>query len=308
MRLPALSWPLLTIAAYCTCVLCSVPAGDACAEIHFRTAEQPSAAVLHRTALLARAAARSLQRLVEGVPSAGAAAAAAAVTAPPAQWLSLFCTPLHDFDALVVLRPEALPLAVQALPAMTAQLEGLLAAAGCGGKKRKKGGANTAAAAAAAAAAPLPPPPPHVLTQLVVSAEGPPPKRCRAILRAFPDSVVATQGLAKLRRELLVGFDPLALFLRKCAERFGHLGTFCADAHGGRVVAVKWDPAAFAPAPLQVATAHTSLPCQFTAGAGGAASLQQQQAVMAVPNVVQVLHEMAAIGEGLTAQVLLLGR
>lgn len=54
--------------------------------------------------------------------------------------------------------------------------------------------------------------------------------------------VVATMGREDIAKELLVGFDPIALFIEKLEHRFGHLGWFFADYNGGEVIAVKWNP------------------------------------------------------------------
>lgn len=47
-----------------------------------------------------------------------------------------------------------------------------------------------------------------------------------------------------MRRELLVGFDPLPLYLSLLESRFSDLAVFCADFVGGALVGVKWRPAA----------------------------------------------------------------
>lgn len=49
-------------------------------------------------------------------------------------------------------------------------------------------------------------------------------------------------GNEGITRELLVGFDPVAIFLEKLESRFKHLGRFFADLNGGEVIAIKWDP------------------------------------------------------------------
>ena len=54
--------------------------------------------------------------------------------------------------------------------------------------------------------------------------------------------MVSAWGDEGISRELLVGFDPVALFIEQLESRFGHLGLFFADFYGGEVIAAKWDP------------------------------------------------------------------
>ncbi len=69
--------------------------------------------------------------------------------------------------------------------------------------------------------------------------------QAQAVLRGVPQSVLKLQGPAAVRKELLVGFDPLLEFVARLQLRLGHLATFCTDYVGGRIVAVKWDPERF---------------------------------------------------------------
>lgn len=86
------------------------------------------------------------------------------------------------------------------------------------------------------------------------------------------------------------GFEPVPLFVQQLEAQFGHLATFCADYYGGSIIGVKWRAAAFLPAPLRVSTAHTALELGLTAASG---------AGLSVPNLPQVLAEVAALGAGL---------
>jgi U3 small nucleolar RNA-associated protein 22 len=124
----------------------------------------------------------------------------------------------------------------------------------------------------------------------------PPPASARAVLDHIPARVVASHTPEELRRELLVGFDPLQLLLARLEERFGHLATFCADTVGGAAVALRWAPQAFGPAPLRVATAHCTLQPALS-GRGPVGSV--------LPNVPQVLQEMQTLGLGLLEAVVL---
>lgn len=245
--------------------------------------------------------------------SSGSSSGVHAKAAPASAWLSLFHTPLHDFDLLIVMRKDALP-----------HLERVVEAAAPGAGHRKGGSkavASTTALVKHAAA-------PDALTAVEQGGAEPgdagaqPPKRCRAILRAFPDQVVAAKGLAKLQQELLIGFDPVKRYLQELRGSYGHLATFCADGHGGRLLGIKWHAAAFLPSPVQQATAHTALVCTLgpapqpslapsaaSKGAAkkGAAGVKAASAVaatsvvagLAVPNIMEVMSGMHELGEGL---------
>ena len=59
--------------------------------------------------------------------------------------------------------------------------------------------------------------------------------------------MLAKRGAQSVARDLLVGFDPVAVLLRALEDRFGEAATFCADALGGSIVGVKWHPQATTP-------------------------------------------------------------
>ncbi|KAG2440710.1 hypothetical protein HXX76_003567 [Chlamydomonas incerta] len=315
------------------------------------TSRGPSAPVLQRLAVLAARSAAVLELLLQPpccaatTSSASDAASAAALatcaayasacpqlatpSGLPAEWGAVFATPAADFNALILLRKEALPHADLALPA--GPREASAAAAGGGALKK----AAAAALAASGLAALLLPPGGAVrdllqggnadaaVQQLDAPASGPdalsdvledapplepPPKRARAFLRAFPDKVVAAKGASKLQLELLVGFDPVARLLAELAGSYGHLGTFCVDGLGGRLVGVRWAPDAFLPAPLRLNTAHTALPLMLTSAAeqeGAAGKAGAAGARVCVPNIIGVLREVKEVGLGLVEDVVM---
>lgn len=60
--------------------------------------------------------------------------------------------------------------------------------------------------------------------------------------------MVATRGAAAVRRELLVGFDPVPLLASLLEQRLPGLAHVCADYTGGvPLLALKWRPAARRP-------------------------------------------------------------
>ena len=109
---------------------------------------------------------------------------------------------------------------------------------------------------------------------------------CRKVARA------ASRGA--LRKDVLVGFEPLSALLQELDARLGHCALFCVDELGGSVLGVKWKPKAWLPAPFRVATAHTSAPCVAGAAAG-----------LFVTDVVAVVREILQVGEGMVADVVL---
>ncbi|KAG2441964.1 hypothetical protein HYH02_009758 [Chlamydomonas schloesseri] len=243
----------------------------------------------------------------------------------PAEWAAVFATPAADFNAFILLRKEALPhadLALLAAPrdsptvgALKKAATAALAASGLAALLLPPGGAVRdlllgAAGGADAAVQHLDAPAsgPDALSDALEDAPPlePPPKRARAFLRAFPDKVVAAKGAAKLQPELLVGFDPVARLLAELAGSYGHLGTFCVDGLGGRLVGVRWAPDAFLPAPLRLNTAHTALPLMLTSSSGAEqAGGGKAGARLCVPNIIAVLREVKELGLGLVEDVVM---
>ncbi len=68
--------------------------------------------------------------------------------------------------------------------------------------------------------------------------------------------LVQKKGPGKLRKELLIGFDPVSLFLHRLQERFQGHASFCVDSIGGLVIGIKWSAKAQEEAPFDVMKAH----------------------------------------------------
>ena len=66
--------------------------------------------------------------------------------------------------------------------------------------------------------------------------------QCNSYGFSWIAEVLAKRGAQSVVRDLLVGFDPVAVLLRMLEDRYGEAATFCADALGGAVVGVKWHP------------------------------------------------------------------
>ena len=236
-------------------------------------------------------------------------------------WLNVFMTPLEDFDAWIVLKKEGVPFGDRCLDLQQQRLKQHLqklreatnitttsgsmgaAAAGAeedGGRKKRKARSNGAEGSGGLAGG------------LDLA-----PKQARAVLRAFPQQVLATQPTEQLLPELLVGFDPVKCYMDMLTERYGHLAVFCCDSAAGfGAVGVKWRPEAFLPQQLRPALAHGFLEIGVTAGAadvscrkkggrGSANAAGSSHVGQVVPNLPQVLLEMHLMGLGLVQEVLL---
>lgn len=171
---------------------------------------------------------------------------------------------LNAFDAFVLLRHDANPTAHQALKpsALDAWLE----------HERVAWNAGTVALG----------------TALLAS------KNARSILSAIPKKVVSGTSAKVLRKELLVGLDPLKNFVDVLTGSLGHVAVFCCDALGGDTIGIKWRPQAFLPAAFSADVAHVAMPL--------AASGQPS---VCVPDILAILSEVHALGEGLMQDIIL---
>ncbi len=239
--------------------------------------------------------------------AAGAAAPLATPSGLPAEWRGVFDTPAADFDAFVLLRRDALPRADLALPPGPAPAAGLARAGG----SRKRGMAGPAssawaaggAQAADAALVALRLPAGGSVRELLAGGAGsldaplsgrdalsgalegagpaaPPPKRCRAFLRAFPDKVVAARGPAALQAELLVSDRAPRLMpsrLRASAQlasgavlgpraRLTHRGVPLARSSASTRCRASWPPS-----PRRTATYCCRAPTSWAGGCWGCA-------------------------------------
>ena len=105
------------------------------------------------------------------------------------------------------------------------------------------------------------------------------------------------KGPGKLRKELLIGFDPVSFFLHQLQERFQGYASFCVDGIGGHVIGIKWSAKAREAAPFNVKTAHMLEPAE----AESHGSAPQVQACTL--SVSAVLTDIKALGAGLVRHV-----
>lgn len=48
------------------------------------------------------------------------------------------------------------------------------------------------------------------------------------------------RGPERVAKELLVGFDPVSMYVAGLERRFDGVATFCSDSLGGPLIGVKW--------------------------------------------------------------------
>ncbi|KAL6767157.1 hypothetical protein ACKKBG_A38825 [Auxenochlorella protothecoides x Auxenochlorella symbiontica] len=177
------------------------------------TAHRPAAPVVRRLGVLARRARAALHAaLVRGEAGVDACAA-------------VFSRELHECDALLRLRPDALP----------------APGGGLEGAEERESPAGSAT------------------TRTVLEAECAAfrTRASRAVLSGIPYAVVARRGAAAVRRELLVGFDPVAAFVRRLQARLDPVAVVLADlTPGAGVVGLKWRAPALQAAACPVAAAQ----------------------------------------------------
>ncbi|CAD7698748.1 unnamed protein product [Ostreobium quekettii] len=189
-------------------------------------------------------------------------------------------TRLDDYDVLIHLRREALPHPQQAVrqPSLAALQ-----------RKLKQDRAQSLGR--------------HEDEGVATTSEGPSggvPEERRFVIAAFPSRVVRSRKAAELRKQVLIGFDPVARYIGELEGRFGRLALFCHDPHGGRVVGVKWRAEAFLPQPMDPSCSHFLIPHGVMPAGDASADMQF------VPDVMAVVEDMLALGEGLVHDVQLL--
>jgi U3 small nucleolar RNA-associated protein 22 len=66
-------------------------------------------------------------------------------------------------------------------------------------------------------------------------------KYCQAVLSGIPASLAQQRG-AKIKKELLIGFDPMPLFCELLRDRYQHIAIVCANTLDGKTVGIKIKP------------------------------------------------------------------
>ena len=106
------------------------------------------------------------------------------------------------------------------------------------------------------------------------------------------------KGTSKLRRELLVGFDPVSMLIAQIQQRFQGAASFFVDLYGGDVLALKWHERTFVPVPFDAAKAYMLEPHNH--GTGNSSHVQH-----CIVSVSAVVSDIRLLGAGLVQEVLL---
>ena len=93
--------------------------------------------------------------------------------------------------------------------------------------------------------------------------------------------------MQKLRNDLLVGMEPLSIFLTQLEKRFGGALDFGADLVGGTVIGLRWKARRHQIAAVDATSAHTLMPSTN----GNAGSSKQLQGQLNVPAVLQDIQD-----------------
>ena len=103
------------------------------------------------------------------------------------------------------------------------------------------------------------------------------------------------KGAAKLRQELLVGFDPVILLHSELQHRYHGSASFFVDVVGGHIIGVKWSSKLFEGTPFDARTAHMLEPPGSQGGINGVQACAF--------SVSAVLADIKALGAGVIKHV-----
>jgi hypothetical protein len=107
-----------------------------------------------------------------------------------------------------------------------------------------------------------------------------------------------------LQRQLMVGFEPVKLYVSELEQRFGHLALFFHDVFAGRHILMVWRPRSFLPAAFKVTKTSLLIPVRID-GCKHKQKPQKAKDAQAIPNISEVLSEIRSIGEGVVSRVAL---
>lgn len=93
--------------------------------------------------------------------------------------------------------------------------------------------------------------------------------------------------MQKLRNDMLVGMDPLSIFLNQLEKRFGSALDFGADLISGTIIGLRWKVRKRQTAVVDAASAHTLMPSTN----GNSETSKQLQGQVNVPAVLQDIQD-----------------
>lgn len=110
--------------------------------------------------------------------------------------------------------------------------------------------------------------------------------------------LVQKKGAAKLRRELLVGFDPVNLLHDSLQHRYHGAASFFVDVVGGHAIGIKWSSRLLEGIPFDTKKAHLLEPLGSQGVAAGVQICALSESA--------VIADIKALGAGLVKHVELL--
>ena len=224
------------------------------------TREHPTKPMLHRAAVLARRAAEDIEAGLCGGNTSSTRTAADDVAVVGKVLETVFSHDESEYEVVIRLRSDALPNRDEAIQGIN--------------KGKKVSGDKPRWKEMA----------PEISPEIA--------KRSRAVLKGIPRSVLVSRGAFAVRRELLVGFDPLPLYVSLLEERFGGVAVICADYVGGSAVGLKLRGPALQNGPLRPEAAHATQPV----GVG-------EDGLILGPDFVAIAADAMALGAGLVEKV-----
>jgi U3 small nucleolar RNA-associated protein 22 len=122
-------------------------------------------------------------------------------------------------------------------------------------------------------------------------------KKSRAVLKGIPKSVIEARGAAAVRKELLIGFDPVRLYVSLLEDRFGAVAVPCADYVGGTSVGLKLRGPALQPGSVRPEAAHATKPLD------GVLPKDFDDRLVVVPDLEAMAADCLGLGKGFVERV-----
>lgn len=198
------------------------------------TQSHPSRAVLHRAVVLARRACRVIQSMMVTESLNGAMKPSSVPPLSPKSLMeAVFAHEETEYDVLIHLRKDSLPRFNQVKSARS--------------KETSKS---------------------NSVWTIVQTPEEPKDvaKKTRAVLSGIPIQVVKSRGGAHVRKELLIGFEPVEIYVDRLKQRFSSIGVVCADYCGGSKVGIKLFGDIVTPGQVRPEVAHVLKPKKSNKG------------------------------------------
>ena len=106
------------------------------------------------------------------------------------------------------------------------------------------------------------------------------------------------KGAAKLRQELLVGFDPVTLLHDRLQQRYHGAASFFVDVVGGHAIVIKWNSKLLEGIPFDTKKAHLLEPLGSQGAANGVRICAFSESA--------IIADIKALGAGIVKHVELL--